>query len=112
MARGVIQPWKMPDMPEYTFEVLVAGLRGYLWGRVIYNSDGDDSFYVSMDGGDSIIWHTRHGGTDTWVWNTVSQRHYSDIRDSSNSVIYNLEAGEHTLTIIFQKVINCDLLKV
>jgi len=60
---------------------------------VISNSGEDDSFFASMDNGEYALWDTRMGGTETWVWDQVSDRGFSD------PVIYFLEVGVHTLVI-------------
>jgi hypothetical protein len=77
---------------EYSFQVPVAG--NYMaWGRVIANTDDDDSFYIKMDNGEYALWDITLGGTETWVWDKVNNRGVAD------PVIYSLEAGNHTLRI-------------
>jgi hypothetical protein len=79
---------------EYTFEVPVAGTY-VIWGRVISNSLNNDSFFVSVDGGGYIAWHTQQGDIETWVGDEVRDGTVSD-----GTVFYlDLEAGEHSLTI-------------
>ncbi len=65
-----------------------------VWGRVISNSIGDDSFFVSVDGGDYTVWWTELGGEETWVWDQVNNHD-----DNTDPVIFYLNAGEHTLLI-------------
>jgi hypothetical protein len=77
---------------EYSFQVSKAG-NYIVWGRVISNSDGDDSFFVSMDYGVYSLWDTQMGGTETWVWDLVNNRGGAD------PVVYFLTAGSHVLTI-------------
>ncbi len=77
---------------EYVFEVPVAG-EYVVWGRVISNTWSEDSFFVSVDGGKEALWDTRRGGTETWVWDHVSDRGVAD------PVIFYLDAGVHTLVI-------------
>jgi hypothetical protein len=70
----------------YRFSVPQAGSYA-IWGRVISNSANDDSFWVALDDASAPIrWNTRHGGQETWVWDTLP-------------LPLDLEAGPHTLTI-------------
>jgi hypothetical protein len=62
-----------------------------IWGRVLAVNGGDDSFYISMDGGDFALWDTQQAGS--YVWDQVNNRGDSD------PVVYYLAAEEHTLTI-------------
>ncbi len=83
---------------EYTFDVSTAG-DYIIWGRVIANDAASDSFFVSMDDGESLTWHTKMSGTDNWTWDMVSIRDYDDVRDASNPAVYHLEVGTHTFKI-------------
>jgi hypothetical protein len=83
---------------QYPFDVDVAG-DYIIWGRVISNSNSSDSFLISVDGADDIIWHTKPGGQDTWTWDVVSIRDYADVRDESNPLIVHFVEGAHLLTI-------------
>jgi hypothetical protein len=83
---------------EYNFNAPVAG-NYIIWGRVIANDSASDSFFVMMDGGQALTWHTKKGETGTWTWDVVSKRNYDDERDASNPLSYRLEAGTHTLRI-------------
>jgi len=83
---------------EYSFEVPVSG-DYVIWGRVISNDGSSDSFLVAVDGGTDTTWHTKQGGVETWTWDVVAIRDYTAVRDTSNPLTYNLEAGSHTLSI-------------
>jgi hypothetical protein len=83
---------------EYTFEVKTSG-EYLIWGRVISNDNSSDSFLVSVDGGTDTAWHTKQGGNETWSWDVVSIRNFSDVRDATNPLSYFLDVGVHTLTI-------------
>ena len=83
---------------QYTFEIQTSG-DYVIWGREISNDQASDSVLVSVDGGADLVWHTAQGGQDTWIWDVVSERLFSDPRDTSNPLIYHLEAGSHTLLI-------------
>lgn len=87
---------------SYIFNVTT--LTDYLvWGRVISNNNASDSVFVSMDGGEPLVWHTAMGGEEIWTWDVVSDRNFDDIRDASNPLFYRLEPGEHTLTIFHRE---------
>jgi hypothetical protein len=88
----IFDPAEDGGYAEYTFEVSAAG-NYVVWGRVISNTGGDDSFFVSMDGSEYALWDTQQGGTETWVWDQVSNR------DTTDPVLFYLEAGKHTLII-------------
>ncbi len=81
---------------SWTFDVAQAGDH-HVHARVIAPSSSDDSFWVRMDGGSWVKWNgvTR---TTQWKWDKV---HDSD--DSSNTVVYNLSAGQHTLEIAYRE---------
>lgn len=92
-GRGdIFDPAEDGGYAEYTFEVSAAG-NYVVWGRVISNTGGDDSFFVSMDGSEYALWDTQRGGTETWVWDQVSNR------NGAAPVLFYLEAGEHTLIL-------------
>ena len=81
---------------EVTFDVPEAG--DYIvWGRVLTASGGDDSFFVSMDGAESMVWHAMQSGPEAWVWDPVSARDVGEVRDASNPYVYRLAAGAHRL---------------
>jgi hypothetical protein len=79
---------------EYTFNVPTAGTY-IIWGRVISNNLADDSFFVSIDGGEYIEWHTQLGGVETWIWDQVRNGPVDD----DQLLFLELEAGEHSLII-------------
>jgi hypothetical protein len=86
----------MGGVAEYQFTVPTAGTY-VVWGRVISNSGGDDSFSVAMDDGADALWDTKLGGTEVWVWDLVSDRgaNYGE----GVPMQYTLAAGTHTLRI-------------
>jgi hypothetical protein len=75
---------------EYSFEVPAAG-DYVIWGRVLSKNSGDNSFFVSVDGGAYSLWDTKK--SNSWVWDPVNDRGGAD------PVVYQLDAGEHTLII-------------
>ena len=77
---------------EYSFELLEEG-DFVVWGRVLSNGIGNDSFWISMDNSTYILWDTHPGNEGNWVWDRVSNRGGSD------PVVYHLDAGTHTLVI-------------
>jgi hypothetical protein len=76
----------------YTFQVPQSG-NYVIWGRVISNSGGDDSFFVSVDSGPYALWDTLLSGVEVWGWDLVNHRGGAD------PVVYSLAAGPHTLVI-------------
>lgn len=104
------RPWiEVPDGPgndapeggsgaaTFSFSVPHAG-RYVLWGEVEAPHSNDNSFYVSMNGGEEYTWHTPAPGrtTSDWQWAAVSDGAGEDF---VNPVIFSLEAGTHTLRI-------------
>ena len=65
--------------------------RTLIWGRVKATDESNDSFYVSIDGSDYVLWDTPE--SNTWFWDQVSNRGGDD------PVTYYLKAGEHTLVV-------------
>ncbi len=83
---------------EYHFEVPETG-DYVIWGSQISNDIASDSFFVSVDGQDEMVWHTRRGGQDIWTWNVVSLRNFDDPRDTVSPEQFRLMAGPHALKI-------------
>ena len=82
----------------YTFEVAEAG-DYVVWGRLIATSGSSDSFFVSVDGQPAMTWHVLQGG-DTWVWDVITDRLFSDERNSSNPNVYHFDTGTHSIEFI------------
>jgi hypothetical protein len=89
----VLDPSQEAGYAEYNFEVAESG-EYVIWGRVISNSSDEDSFFVSMDGGAYVEWHTAQGGEEVWVWDQVRNG-----AGNPEPVIFYLEAGQHSLVI-------------
>jgi hypothetical protein len=68
-----------------------------IWGRVIAPTDGDDSFWVRLDGGSWIKWNNIALGS-AWHWDEV---HNSD--SGGQVVTFALAAGSHTLSIAYRE---------
>jgi hypothetical protein len=64
-----------------------------VWGRVIANTVSDNSFFISMDYGPSVTWHTAIGIKETWMWDQVTDQNDAD------PVSFYLTAGTHTLIV-------------
>jgi hypothetical protein len=73
----------------YTF-TLPAGTY-VIWGRVRAATTGDNSFWVSIDGGSFALWNLPVGSS--WVWDRVSSAGVAD------PVLFSLGAGTHTLVV-------------
>jgi hypothetical protein len=68
---------------EYRFNVLKSG-DYVIWGRVLAESAGDNSFFVEVDGEGYAEWHAPQ--SESWIWDEIPCTYY-------------LEAGEHRLVI-------------
>jgi hypothetical protein len=86
-----------PGAAAWTFTVPNDG-EYVLWGEVRAPDTNDNSFYVSMDGGEEIVWHTPAPGatTETWRWDPVSRLGEDGHTDP---VVFSLEAGTHRLRL-------------
>lgn len=71
-----------------------------IYGRVRAPGSNDNSFYVSVDGGEEVAWHTHGPDSETtseeWTWDLVSSGEGDAIRDPH---VFQLEEGEHVLRI-------------
>lgn len=86
-----------PGAAIFTFTVPEPG-RYVVWGRVHARAGNDNSFYVSMDGGEELAWHTPAPGatTDGWQWDPIS----NGVDDAfTDPVVFSLDAGRHQLRI-------------
>lgn len=86
------------DIP---FEVPADG-HYVVWGRIRAPYDNDNSFYISIDGGEEVRWHVPgpFGDkiTEEWMWDPVSTG--NDRADQmTDPVIYHLNAGRHILRV-------------
>ena len=75
---------------QYKFSISEPG-EYLIWGRVLAANGEDNSFFVSIDGGESSLWDTQI--SSNWIWDQVSDRNGAD------PVVYFLDKGEHTLLI-------------
>ena len=67
-----------------------------IWGRVIAQHGGEDSFWLRMDDADWIRWE---GMTPVLVWNWEE----AEDADNPGSLAFNLEAGDHTLQLCYRE---------
>jgi glucose/arabinose dehydrogenase len=74
----------------YTVTLPAAGTY-VIWGQVRAASGGDDSFWVSIDGGPFALWEIPVASA--WVWDEVNNRGVAD------PVLFSLTAGTHTLVV-------------
>lgn len=89
---NISDPLSVGGEAVYSFSVPTSGTYR-VWARVIANNVGNNSFFVSMDYGAIIAWHTALGGKKTWIWDqTKGQK-------DPNAASFYLEAGTHTLAI-------------
>ena len=97
-AGSFFNPSEDAGYVELSFNVQTAG-DYVIWGLILAESKEDDSFYVSVDNGEEFIWHTYRTLDGPWRWDTISAREPNDVRDTSNQLVFNFEAGQHTITI-------------
>ena len=69
-----------------------------LWGEVEAPATNDNSFYVSVDGGEEVAWHTPgpEETADEWTWDPVSSLASGEHTDP---VVFSLEEGRHRIRI-------------
>ncbi len=76
---------------EYSFDIEEAGTYT-IWGRCYALSNTEDSFFIQVDNGGTILtWHLQNS-YGNWLWQKVSD----------NNVIkqFNFTTGQHKLTVI------------
>lgn len=82
-------PFAVPETGEYV-----------IYGRVRAPNSSDNSFYISVDGGEEVAWHTPGPDSETtseeWTWDLVSSGEGDEMRDPH---VFQLEEGEHVLRI-------------
>jgi beta-lactamase regulating signal transducer with metallopeptidase domain len=86
-----------PGAATWTVSVPEAG-DYVLWGEVQAPVENDNSFYVSVDGGEETAWHTPAPGktTDAWTWDPVSRL---DADAHTDPVVFSLSAGRHRIRV-------------
>jgi hypothetical protein len=104
------EPWiEVPDGPgndrpeggsgtaTFTFTVPATG-HYVFWGQVQAKAHNDNSFYVSVDGGEEMTWHAPapDATTDKWQWDPISSGEDDAFTDP---FIFSLDAGSHQLRI-------------
>jgi hypothetical protein len=89
---NVTDPLNPGGEAVYSFSVPTSG-NYRIWARVVANNTGNNSFFVSMDYGAGVAWHTALGAKNTWIWDQVTDK------NDPNPVSFQLDAGTHTLVI-------------
>ena len=88
-----------PGYAEMHFSVPETG-QYVVYGRVRAPNSNDNSFYVSIDGGEEVAWHAPGPSSEDtaagWTWDLVSSGEGDDITDP---YVFTLEEGEHVLRI-------------
>ena len=80
------------DVLTYSFDIAEAGTY-HVFGHVSANNDGDNSFWVRIDGGEWAQWHLTVTGEGNWEWQVVTHGF------NHEAVTYDLSEGTHTLEI-------------
>jgi len=83
------------DLLQYQFTTTEEG-NYKVWGRVICPNANDDSYWVKVDESDWTNWNSIPAGT-SWHWDDVHNQ------NNDNVVFYELESGEHTLSICMRE---------
>lgn len=86
-----------PGAAAWTVSVPESG-EYVLWGEVRAPAGNDNSFYVSVDGGEERAWHTPGPGetTDTWTWDAVS---HLDAETHTDPLVLSLDEGRHRIRL-------------
>lgn len=94
---GNDRPAGGPGAATFTFTVPEAG-RYVFWGQVQAKARNDNSFYVSVDGGEEMLWHAPapDATTKRWRWDPISSGEGDTFIDP---FIFTLDAGVHQLRI-------------
>lgn len=73
-----------------------------IWGRILAPSQSDNSFFLSVDGSDELLWDLKGPDSDNtakdWWWDHARDRE-STREAETDSLLFQLEAGWHTLLI-------------
>src|SRR5439155_481320 len=75
----------------FTINIPVAGTY-VVWFRVLSPDSGQDSFFVSVDGGTEFTYSTviNGGYSNAWQWSFVNS-------DAINPAVFNFSAGQHSI---------------
>lgn len=83
------------------FQIAEAG-EYVIWGRILAPSRDENSFYVSVNGGDKVLWDTQGPDQEmtaqVWSWDPVRSRSASS-EEGGNPKAFYFEPGWHTLRI-------------
>ena len=83
-----------------TYDFEIPQNKNYIvWMRQISNTTESDSFFLSIDSQDEMVWHTKMGTQNEWTWDAMTLRNASDPRETTDPLRIWLTAGHHTLTI-------------
>ncbi len=77
----------------FTINIPVAGTY-VVWCKVLSPNNGQDSFFVSVDGGTEFIYSTviNGGYSSAWQWTFVNS-------DAINPVVFNFSVGQHSIQL-------------
>ena len=74
-----------------------------IWGRILAPSRKENSYYVSVDGKEKVIWDTqgpdREMTATVWAWDRIRHR-YDVAEEGGDPVPFYFESGRHTLQIM------------
>ena len=73
-----------------------------VWGRVLAPTPADNSFFISIDGNDEMLWDIegpdRNSTAQAWWWDYVRDRAKTEVQ-GTDSLLFYLEPGMHTLSV-------------
>ncbi len=87
-----VNKWDGMGTAKYHFKIERVG-RYKVIGRIFAPTSGSDSFFIWMDNAPQHLWDLREGLF--WTWQTAIQ----GMGGLADDLIFELDAGEHTLSI-------------
>lgn len=99
VAAGYNSTDTVPSMGKAIYTVNLKEGEFKIWGRVRALDGGNDSFWVQVDDGTIYQWNQIEHSS-SWIWDAV---HDNDDNNTNDEVIWNLEAGEHQITIYYRE---------
>lgn len=75
-----------------------------IWGRILAPSRNENSFFVSVDEGEKVVWDTQGPDKEmtaqVWSWDRVRNRETSSGGEGGDPVAFYFDEGWHTLRVI------------
>lgn len=75
-----------------------------IWGRILAPSRNENSFFVSVDEGEKVVWDTQGPDKEmtaqVWAWDRVSNRNTGSGGEGGDPIAFYFDEGWHTLRVI------------